>query len=693
MNSRRPIQTQLITHKQRHRPTLKQIIMSSTIITRLISRTRRTRQIRSQSRRSIRRRNHHHPRIRNQRRSSHRRTRTRRTNHPHHIRIRHNRLRSRLTPISRTQIIQPRTNRNLTARHRPIIRHRQLHPPLIRQTQKRHITRNRIQRPDLNHLTRTNLNRTQLTRREVGDHRNGRSETEDYVGFACFDVPGVGVVHHCYQLRTAIPERITGNLADDSVEAGLVQLVSEARPVDIHTPAGLHRHPINSPQQHRSRVIRMRPERRRRRLTILILISRQEITRRLTRNTVPIRPIPQIRTRHIHPLRLRQLHKIIRQQTIRRDKRHPLQPRHTPNLLNNKTTLRHKNREKHSLRTTRRHLRQHRRHIRIPLINRRKHRHHPTQLLKSIPKRLRQTLRIRIPIMNSRRPIQTQLITHKQRHRPTLKQIIMSSTIITRLISRTRRTRQIRSQSRRSIRRRNHHHPRIRNQRRSSHRRTRTRRTNHPHHIRIRHNRLRSRLTPISRTQIIQPRTNRNLTARHRPIIRHRQLHPPLIRQTQKRHITRNRIQRPDLNHLTRTNLNRTQLTRRKLLHLRGRDRGGRSRLGGRRGGRALGRRLVRPVAAAGCRSKHQRQSQSCQPSHTSSLQQPGPTSGAGEAPDRRPSGPMITHRPFPLIICHSSGPADQESAVDLNPGEQRAGSENNYHYQIFGIEKPVKNI
>ncbi len=140
--------------------------MSSPEITRLVSRTRRPRQIRRQSRRRIRRRDHHQPRIRNQRRSRHRRTRTRRPDHTHHRRISHNRLRRRLTTIRRTQIIQTSTQRNRTTRDRPVISNRQLHTPLIRNPQESHIPRNRIQRPDLDLLTRTNLNSTQHTRRE-----------------------------------------------------------------------------------------------------------------------------------------------------------------------------------------------------------------------------------------------------------------------------------------------------------------------------------------------------------------------------------------------------------------------------------------------------------------------------------------------------------------------------------------------
>ena len=297
---------------------------------------------------------------------------------------------------------------------------------------------------------------------------------------------------------------------------------------------------------------------------------------------------------------------IVNQQTVRGHQHHVLHTGHAPHLLGYVTPLRRENREKQNLRGTGRHLRQHRRHIGVPLVHRRHRSHRAPQLSEGIGKSGGQTLRIRIAVVNGGRYVQLQLVFDELGYRPALEQVVVGHPVITLVPRRPRSARQIGGQSRGSVGGGNHHQTGVRNQRGSGGGRPRTGSADHPHHLRVGHDLLRRRLTPVRRTQIIQPHPESHIVTFDGTEIFDSHLGGPLIRNTQKGNVSGDSLQRPNLDFIARGHLHRPQRAGFKLFARgqRFRRSGGGGRVSRRRsGGDGVSGRGLRIIAVASAAS------------------------------------------------------------------------------------------
>ena len=186
------------------------------------------------------------------------------------------------------------------------------------------------------------------------------------------------------------------------------------------------------------------------------------------------------------------------QQTISSHHRRAAQAGDLGRLLDNEVALGLEDREEQQLRTTSSNLGQHRNHVGVALVDRREPGDRPATSLKRIGERLRQTLGVRIAVVDRRSSTHTEDVEGEVRRRRTLVQIVVRGAVVAGVVVRTRRARQVTGQSRRRVRTRDHHHPGLGDQRARSSRRTRTTRANHTDNGLVSHDRLGSRLATIS---------------------------------------------------------------------------------------------------------------------------------------------------------------------------------------------------
>ena len=380
------------------------------------------------------------------------------------------------------------------------------------------------------------------------------------------------MLDHGDLLRTAVTEVVAVDDADDAlVAAHVVEELPNPGTINhqsaVFDPAGC----VDGVEEQRGRVVGVTPERSFRRRTVVGLIRREELISRHSRALVRVRTEPHVRTREEHSLTGLDLQETINQKTISSQQCRALETRNTRRLIRNEVTSRLEDREEQRLRRTRSHLSQHRNHVGVFLRHSREPCDLTTQRHERIRERRSKTLGIGITVMNRSSRGQTKLVEHELRHRRALEQIVVSGAVVADVVVRPSIALLIARQRRRSVRRRDHHHAGLADQRSSSSRRTRTAGTNHTNDLLVSNDRLCSSLTTISRTQIIKTRTHVDSKALDIAIVRDRLLNTTLIRQTKERHITRNRVQRPNLNGRPSLDSNDTQRAIAHMIHVIGR--------------------------------------------------------------------------------------------------------------------------
>ena len=366
----------------------------------------------------------------------------------------------------------------------------------------------------------------------------------------------------------------------------------------------------------------MRPERSGRNLAELGLVVRQHVGSSLTRRLVVVGSVAHVRTREVHALGLGHSQEVGVQQPVGSHHHRVLETRHGRSLLDNEVTLGLEDREEQQLGGTGSHLGQHRNHVAVTLVHSREPRDRPTAGLERIGERRGQTLGVGIAVVDRSSSRHAQHVKGEVGSRSTLVKIVVSRAVVAGVVVLARSASQVRRQRRGRVRPRDHHHARSRNKRRRSSRSTGTRRPDHTHHILIRDQDLCRSLPAVSRTQIIHACPDLDIVAADLTVVSHSHTNAVLIGNAQERHITRNGIQRTNLDRLTRTHLDHTQRpvtqmvgNRADLLRSRlGRSsRSHRSRSRSHRS-RSRGRRSSRIVVLVGtARSGHQRQ---CQDKH-----------------------------------------------------------------------------
>ena len=142
-------------------PHLVQVVGGGAVVADAVVGARVTDQVRRERRRGVAAGDQHHARVGDQRGRSHHRTRTRRADHTDHILVSRDGLGLGLAAVVGAQIVETGTQFHIEAVDRPVVVHRDPGGPIDRQAKKGHVTRDGVERTDLNGVTLLHLHDTQ----------------------------------------------------------------------------------------------------------------------------------------------------------------------------------------------------------------------------------------------------------------------------------------------------------------------------------------------------------------------------------------------------------------------------------------------------------------------------------------------------------------------------------------------------